>query len=103
MNNDERADIHNGIAWAIIIALASIIMGIVAVAHKCPRYNLDFDYLGLLVGILSLLVTALLGWNIYQVIDLKKGKARDCRHTQYHKDIHRQIAYQFVFNSSWGV
>ena len=74
MNNDERADIHNGIAWAIIIALASIIMGIVAVAHKCPRYNLDFDYLGLLVGILSLLVTALLGWNIYQVIDLKRAK-----------------------------
>lgn len=74
MNSNERAEIHGGIAWAMVFALAAVVMGIVAIAHKCPRYNLDFDYLGLLVGILSLLVTTLLGWNIYQVIDLKRAK-----------------------------
>ena len=30
-----------------------------------------FDYLGLTVGILSLLVTVLIGWNIYTLVDLK--------------------------------
>lgn len=66
MNNNERADIHNGIAWAIIIAFAAIIMSIIAVAHKVPRYNLDFDYLGLLVGILAFITAILIGWQIAQ-------------------------------------
>ena len=33
--------------------------------------ELDFDYYGVIVGVLSILVTALLGFNIYSVIDLK--------------------------------
>lgn len=74
MKNDKWLDLTNGVCWSIIFSLAAIIMSIVAVANKCPRFNLEFDYLGLLVGILSLLVTALLGWNIYQVIDLKRAK-----------------------------
>lgn len=67
--NDDKSDIHNGIAWAIIFALGAIIMSVVAVAHKCPRFNLDFDYIGLMVGILSLLVTALLGWQVFNAIE----------------------------------
>lgn len=67
--NEDKSDIHNGIAWAIIFALGAIIMSIVAVAHKCPRFNLDFDYIGLMVGILSLLVTALLGWQVFNAIE----------------------------------
>lgn len=67
--NEDKSDIHNGIAWAIIFALAAIIMSIVAVAHKCPRYDLDFDYIGLIVGILSFLVTALLGWQVFNAIE----------------------------------
>ena len=33
--------------------------------------NLNFDYLGLIVGILALLVTVLLGWQIFSVIGLE--------------------------------
>lgn len=77
--SEDKSDIHNGIAWAIIFALGAIIMSIVAVAHKCPRFNLDFDYIGLMVGILSLLVTALLGWQVFNAIEnvktLKKMEA----------------------------
>lgn len=69
MNSNERAEIHGGIAWAMVFALAAVVMGIVAIAHKCPRFNLDFDYLGLLVGILSLLVAALLGWQVFNAIE----------------------------------
>lgn len=32
---------------------------------------LTFDYVGALVGILSLLVTVLIGWNIYSLIDIR--------------------------------
>ena len=34
---------------------------------------MDFDYYGVIVGILSLLVTALIGWNIYTAIDIKNS------------------------------
>ena len=34
---------------------------------------MDFDYYGVIVGILSLLVTALIGWNIYTAIDVKNS------------------------------
>jgi hypothetical protein len=30
------------------------------------------DYIGVIVGILSLLVTVLIGWNIYIALDIKK-------------------------------
>lgn len=39
-----------------------------------PRvpYNLGFDYMGIIVGILSFLITLLIGWNIFSVIDFNK-------------------------------
>lgn len=74
MKNDKWLDLTNGVCWSIIFSLIAIIMSIVAVANKCPRYNHEFDYLGLLIGIVSLLVTVMLGWNIFQAIDLKKAK-----------------------------
>lgn len=74
MNKNEKADIHSGIAWAITFALAAIIMSIIAIATRYPRTDLSMDYMGVIVGILSLLVTVLLGWQIFQVIDLRKTK-----------------------------
>lgn len=41
--------------------------------------SLGFDYIGVIVGILSLLVTVLLGWNIFQLMDLKDMRKRDAR------------------------
>lgn len=61
--------------WNIFSCISIVIspmMGIVAICWLFPRtYGLGFDYLGVIVGILSLLVTILLGWNIYNLIDLK--------------------------------
>lgn len=76
MNNNERADIHNGIAWAIIFALAAIIMGVITLATVYPRTDLSFDYMGVVVGILSLLVTVLLGWQIWKSVALEKAIKR---------------------------
>lgn len=56
-----------------IIAIALSIIAIVIVFTKhYPRINLDFDYLGLIVGILALLVTVLIGWDIYKAVNIDK-------------------------------
>lgn len=58
----------------VIVALSilSLVVSIIALCISLPRVNLlNFDYLGLLVGILALLVTTLIGWNIYSLIDVK--------------------------------
>ena len=56
----------------IITCLVSMIFSIIALCLSIPRsQELNFDYLGLLVGIQSLIVTILIGWNIYCLVDLK--------------------------------
>lgn len=58
--------------FSVIFSVVAIIISVIAICLICPRLNnLDFDYQGIIVGILSLLVTVLLGWNIYTLIDLK--------------------------------
>lgn len=57
---------------ASLIGLSGGICGIVAICIKAPRPTADFDYLGLLVGILSLLVLFTVGWQIYTLIDTQK-------------------------------
>lgn len=62
------------IKW--IISFIDFILCIVLLCFVCPRVsgpdNLGFDYIGVIVGILSLLVTLLIGWNIYSTIDIKE-------------------------------
>lgn len=39
-----------------------------------PRREMSIDYLGLITGILGVLVTVLIGWNIYMIIDFRQEK-----------------------------
>ena len=39
-----------------------------------PRREMPIDYLGLITGILGILVTVLIGWNIYMIIDVRQEK-----------------------------
>lgn len=55
--------------WIGITALTLSITSICISAWRSPE--LSFDYQGVIVGVLSLLVTVILGWNIYTVIDIK--------------------------------
>ncbi|MCM1441424.1 MAG: hypothetical protein NC131_19790 [Roseburia sp.] len=59
--NEDSSDLHSGISVAITLALVALVFSVAAVANLCPRTQHDFDYLGLLVGILGLIVTVLLG------------------------------------------
>lgn len=57
------------------ISILSLIVSGIAIGVSFYRTkNLSMDYMGVIVGILSLLVTALLTWNIYTVIDTKNIK-----------------------------
>lgn len=58
-----------------IIGLLAIIISIAAIVVSL-KYNhpITADWLGSLVGILSLLVMMLIGWNIYSVIDFNRLK-----------------------------
>ena len=58
--------------FSIIFSVVAIIISVIAICLICPKSNnLGFDYQGIIVGVLSLLVAILLGWNIYTLIDLK--------------------------------
>lgn len=58
-----------------VLLTISILLSIVALAISVIRCTpISFDYMGILIGILSLLTTALLGWQIYSVINLEKFK-----------------------------
>lgn len=47
---------------------ASLIMSIAALCHSLPCMA-GLDYIGIIIGVLSLLVTVLIGWNIYALMD----------------------------------
>lgn len=95
MNNSERAEIHSGIAWAIIFSLAAIIMAVIALATVCPRNDLSLDYMGVIVGILSLLVTALIGWQVFNLIKIDRLKdnleTAEKRITEVKKDAQKEL------------
>lgn len=55
------------------IVAISLTMSIISLCNSLPRTD-GLDYIGVIVGILSLLVTILIGWNIYTVIDFNKKK-----------------------------
>ena len=55
-----------------IISIASLLLSVVAICVAVWRSpELSFDYQGVIVGVLSMLVTVLIGWNIYTLVDLK--------------------------------
>ena len=63
--------------FSIWLSLVSLVLSIVATCVAIWRSpELGFDYQGVLVGVLSLLVTVLLGWNIYTLVDIRDTRER---------------------------
>lgn len=62
---------------SLTISSVAIIISIIALAIVAPsdlsEGGLDFDYLGAIVGVLSILVTILIGYQIYTVINVKES------------------------------
>ena len=60
---------------SVILSLMSLVISIVCLCRTYPR-ELGFDYLGWIVGILALLITILIGWQIYTVVDVRNSQKR---------------------------
>lgn len=60
---------------SLIMSLIALALSVWALAwsHPSDPSRLRFDYLGLIVGMLAILVTALVAWQIYTVIDMKES------------------------------
>lgn len=68
----------------IIIALIAIAALVIAICKSFPRLDLGFDYMGVIVAIFSTIVTLLLGWQIYNLFDIKSiAKDNDERKKDY--------------------
>lgn len=50
------------------ISVISLIVSITVLVNYCPTKNLQFDYMGVIVGILALLVTSLIGAQVGQYV-----------------------------------
>lgn len=62
-----KGNILTGIS---IISLMLSLISICIAAYRTPE--LGFDYQGMIVGVLSLLITILIGWQIYTTINVKE-------------------------------
>lgn len=65
-------------SWALGLSILAIVISIIAISVACPhKAELGFDYQGVIVAILSLLVTVLLGWQIYNAIFIKESLKKE--------------------------
>lgn len=59
--------------WSNCLSIAAIICSVVAICVSLPSApELGIDYIGVIVGILSFLVTLLIGWQIYNAVTIEK-------------------------------
>lgn len=49
-------------------SIISLAVSVIVLVNYCPTQNLQFDYMGVIVGILALLVTALIGAQVGQYV-----------------------------------
>ena len=98
--------------WIVYIGLIiSIILSSISICRTCPRKDLEFDYMGVIVGLLSLLVGFLVAWQIYKTIDIEKkvdlisngskdAIAEDMFYSAYSRAMSANPNYLEVLNSS---
>lgn len=57
-----------------IMVVLSLVFSIISLCRTFPRNceSFGFDYMGVIVAVFSILVTILIGWNIYTALDIGK-------------------------------
>ncbi len=59
------------LSWiSLVLSIIALVVGVIALVNRCPTQDLysRFDYMGVIVGILALLVTALIGAQVGQYV-----------------------------------
>ena len=66
---------YNVASCMVVVSIVSTTVSILALIIAFPHYeNASYDYHGGLVTILAILVTVLIGWNIYSIVDFNRRK-----------------------------
>lgn len=80
----------------LIVACIALAFGSMALCKDFPRTNLGFDYIGAIFGALAVLVALVLGWQIYNALEVHKDliqveermrKAEDDLKNKWQEDI----------------
>lgn len=69
-----NANVHTPYsAKAGILPIIAIVLSAASIVISCLRIEpIKADWLGILVGVLSLLVATLIGWNIFYALDIRR-------------------------------
>lgn len=54
--------------WCVTLSCVSLLFSFAVLVRYCPLVETSFDYMGVIVSVLGLLVTILIGWQIFQSI-----------------------------------
>lgn len=79
--SDNKFDIRSCIKGNAVGLLAIVLCVWALIRTYWYKEPVDNDLFGVIIGVLSLLVTVLIGWNIYTVIDLKQRINNHLRET----------------------
>lgn len=95
-----------------ILGVFGGIVAIYLLCNKCPSNDLRIDYIGVIIGILAILVTLLVAWNIYNAIGVEQRmngimqrqkdhqSEQERRFEDYRKEIDSKIESIQSFTSS---
>lgn len=67
--------------WGVLLSILGIVNLTLLIPLLCMHFpriidnNLGIDYLGIIVSIITILVTVLIGWNIYNVLNIENKVA----------------------------
>lgn len=76
---------HNKTNWLSLLALTMGILNFALICFRCEP--IEANWMAILIGILTLLVTVLIGWNIYSVLELK-GLVKEVKKINYRTSAH---------------
>lgn len=86
--------------WALALSILALLISVVCCFIKIEP--ISYDYMGILVGVLSLLVTALIGWQIYSLIDIRNlRKEISNERTKAYIESERNITATFMAISDY--
>lgn len=100
INNDNVTVKNNSFLHVVnnILFISNVLFLIVNVYYACHYYprtkNLDFDYTGIIIGVLSILITLLVGWQIYSNIYIKNNIEKYVRNEIYKMEKRNKIYEQ---------
>ena len=83
------------------ILAITLVISVISLSISAPRGKLlDFDYIGVIIGLFSLIVTILIGWQIYSTINIKNVISKEVETGL--KDF-EQRSLQAIINSQYVI